>query len=134
MPSLDQRNRTGIGRYVLASLGSLGTMTNAWHRLGVYLDLREDPEVEARRKSERSGRWLARSVKWALEAALGFVVFIVVFCVLALIVHLISGDMSPRGVLVDGLRFFAVALTIAMVVFFVGRWLYWFADRLIQKG
>jgi hypothetical protein len=51
-----------------------------------------------------------------------------------LIVHLISGDTSPRGILVDGLRFFGVALTIAMVVFFVGRWLYWFADRWIQKG
>ena len=109
-------------------------MTSAWHRLGVYLDLRKDPAIEARRKSERPKHWVARIVKWVLEAALGLAAFIVFFCVLALIVHLISGDMSPRRVLVDGLRFFAWALTIAMVVFFVGRWLYWFADRWIQKG
>ena len=109
-------------------------MDGTWHRLGVFLDLREDPAVEARRKSERPKHWVARSAKWVLEAALGCAAFIVFFCVLALIVHLIGGDTSPRGVLVDGLRFFAVALTIAMVVFFVGRWLYWFADRWIQKG
>jgi hypothetical protein len=98
------------------------------------LDLREGPEPEARRKPERPEHWLARIVKSALEVVRAIVVFIVLFCVLALIVHLISGDTSPHGVLVDGLRFFAVALTIAMVVFFVGRWLYWFADRWIQKG
>lgn len=79
-------------------------------------------------------RWLARSVRWVLEVTLGCAAFIIFFCVLPLIVHLISGDTSPRGVLVDGLRFFGVALTIATVVFFVGRWLYWFADRWIQKG
>jgi H+/Cl- antiporter ClcA len=109
-------------------------MTSAWHRLGVYLDLREDPAAEARRKSERSKHWVARIVKSVFEVALAGVVFLVFFCILALIVHLISGDMSPRRVLVDGLRLFAWALTIAMVVFFVGRWLYWFADRWAQKG
>jgi hypothetical protein len=110
------------------------TMTSAWHRLGVYLELREDPVLEARRTSERPKHLVARFVKWVLELLFAGVVFIVFFCVLALIVHLIGGDTSPRGVLVDGLRFFGVALTIAMVVFFVGRWLYWFADRWIQKG
>jgi hypothetical protein len=109
-------------------------MTSAWHRLGVYLDLREDPVREARRKSELPKHRVVRIVKWVFEAALGCVAFIIFFCVLALIVHLISGDMSPRRVLLDGLRLFAWALTIAMVVFFVGRWLYWFADRWIQKG
>jgi hypothetical protein len=109
-------------------------MTSAWHRLGVYLDLREDPAVDARRKSERPKHLAGRIGKSVLEAALVSVAFVIFFCVLALIVHLISGDMSPRGVLVDGLLFFAVALTIAMVAFFVGRWLYWFADRWARKG
>jgi hypothetical protein len=102
-------------------------------RIGVYLDLREDPDSAARREAERSGHWLVRGVKWVLEAALGFAIFIAFFCVLALIVHSISGDMSPSGVLEDGLRFFGFALGIAMVVFFVGRWLYWGADRWVRK-
>jgi lipopolysaccharide/colanic/teichoic acid biosynthesis glycosyltransferase len=110
------------------------TMTSAWHRLGVYLDLREDPALEARQRLERPKHSVARIVKWGLDVALVSVVVIVFFCVLALIAHLIGGDTSPRGVFVDGLRFFGVALTIAMVVFFVGRWLYWFADRWIRKS
>jgi hypothetical protein len=109
-------------------------MDGAWHRLGVYLDLREDPDSEALRKADQSDHRVVRGIKWVLEAALGFAVFIAFFCVLALIVHLISGDTSPSGVLVDGLRFFGFALGIAMVVFFVGRWLYWFTDRWIRKG
>jgi hypothetical protein len=110
-------------------------MDGAWHRLGVYLDLREDPDLEARRKSARSNYWFGRLVKGVFEAALFVAICVVFFCVLALIVHLvIGGDTSLRGVLVDGLRFFGVALTIAMIVFFVGRWLYWFADRWIHKG
>jgi hypothetical protein len=108
-------------------------MDGAWHRLGVYLDLREDPDAGVRRKAERSKPWAARAAKWVLEAALGFAIAIVFFCVLALIVHLISGDVSPRDVLVDGLRLFGFALGIAMVVFFVGRWVYWVADRWIRK-
>lgn len=109
-------------------------MDGAWHRLGVFLDLREDPDSEARRKARQSGHWLARGVKWVFEAALGFAVFIAFFCVLALIFHLIDGDLSPGGVFMDGLRFFGFALTIALVVFFVGRWLYWGADRWVRKG
>jgi Kef-type K+ transport system membrane component KefB len=109
-------------------------MTNAWHRLGVYLDLREDLVAEARRESGRPRHRAGRIAKSVLEVALAIAAFIVFFCVLALIVHLISGDTSTRGVLVDGLRFFAWALTAAMVVFFLGRWLYWFADRWVRKG
>lgn len=88
-------------------------MTGAWHRLGVYLDLREDPAAEARRESERPERLAGRIVKPVLEVALVSAAFLVFFCVLALIVHLVGGDTSPRGVLADGLLFFAVALTIA---------------------
>jgi hypothetical protein len=109
-------------------------MANAWHRLGVYLDLREDPVLEARRKSVRPESWIVRIAKGVREVAFVSGAFLVLFCVLALIVHLFSGDTSPRGVLIDGLRFFGVALTIATVAFFVGRWLYWFADRWVQKG
>ena len=109
-------------------------MTSAWHRLGVYLDLREDPAVEARRKSERPEHLVGRIVKSVLGVTLVSAAFLILFCVLALTVHLISGDTSPRGVLADGLLFFAVALTIATVAFFVGRWLYWFADRWIRRS
>lgn len=104
-------------------------MDGAWHRLGVYLDLREDPDSAARRKDQRSDHWIVRAIKSALQAALGIVILIVFTCVLALIVHLISGDTSPHAVLVDGLRFFGFALGIGMVFFFVGRWLYWIVDR-----
>ncbi|HEV7399262.1 MAG TPA: hypothetical protein VGN84_03235 [Solirubrobacterales bacterium] len=58
-------------------------MTSAWHRLGVYLDLREDAVLEARRKSERPGHWAGRIGKSVFEAALAIVVFIIIFCVLA---------------------------------------------------
>lgn len=78
-------------------------MDGAWHRLGVLFD-------------------------FALVIAVGAVFF----CVLALIVHLVlGGDTSPHGVLASGLRLFAVVWTIALVVFLVGRWVYWFADRWI---
>jgi magnesium-transporting ATPase (P-type) len=113
-------------------------MDGAWHRLGVSLDLREDPDSEARRKARQSssarGRvgYLARSL---IEIALLLVACVLFFSVLVLIVHLVfGGNTNPRGVLVAGLRSFGVALTIAMVVFFVGRWLYWFADRRMRQG
>lgn len=109
-------------------------MSGAWQRLGEYLDLREDPDLPAQGKAEQSRHRVARGIEWLLGAALGFAVFIVFFCAVALVVHLISGDTNPRDVLVDGLRFFGLALTIAMAVFFLGRWLYWFADRWIQKS
>ena len=69
-----------------------------------------------------------------MAAALGLAIFIVPFCVVALIVHLIGGDASPHDVFVDGLRFAGFALTVALLAFFAGRWLYWFADRWIRKG
>jgi hypothetical protein len=68
-------------------------------------------------------------LKGLLDVALFLAVGVVLFCVVALIVHLIGGDASPRGVFVDGLRFFGAAWGLALVVYAVGRWVYWFADR-----
>jgi hypothetical protein len=115
-------------------MGSGEAMKDTWHRLGVYLDLREDPDPEAGREADRSSSWLVRTMKGILVLVLVSAVLIVFFCVLALIVHLISGDVSLRRVLGDGLRFFAVAFSIAVVAFFLGRWLYWFADRWVRPS
>lgn len=90
-------------------------MASTWHRLGVYLEVREDPVLEARRKAERPRRLIGRIWSWILDVALAVVAFVLVFCVLALMVHLADGDTSARSVLADGLRFFGVALTIATV-------------------
>jgi hypothetical protein len=68
-----------------------------------------------------------------LEVALFVAVCVAFFCALGLVVHLVfGGDTSPRAILVSGLRLFGVALTIAMVAFFVGRWVYWLVDRWIR--
>ena len=93
------------------------------------MELREDPEAKGVGEARRSGHWLVRALKWVLEAVVGFAVFIAFFCVVALVVHLIRGDIGLRSVFIDGLRLFAGALAIAMLAFYVGRWVYWFADR-----
>lgn len=103
-------------------------MNSAWHRLGQWLEIREDPAETARKEVQRGKPWAVRLSAWVLEVSIAVLVAVAFFSVLALIVHLVSGDATPGGVLVDGLRFFGVALGVAAVAFFVGRWLYWFAD------
>jgi hypothetical protein len=104
-------------------------MSDAWQRLGVFLELREDPEAEARRNAGRS-RFGARVAKLLLHLALLLAAGVVFFCALTLVLDLVlGGDVSPRGVFVGGLRLFAGVWTVALVAFFVGRWVYWFVDR-----
>lgn len=109
-------------------------MSSAWNRLGLWLEIREDPAAKARKEVQGSKPWVVRLSGWVLEALIGLVVAVAVCSVLALIVHLVSGDTTLRGVLTDGLRFFGAALGVAMGVFFVGRWLYWFADLWVGKS
>jgi hypothetical protein len=86
----------------------------------------------AARPDSTTGR-ICSFLKSIVEVALFVAICVAFFCVLGLIVHLVfGGDTSPRDILVGGLRLFGVALTIAMVVFFVGRWVYWLVDRRIH--
>jgi hypothetical protein len=110
--------------------GSRQSVNEAWQRLGVFFELRDDAGSEARKRAERSQPWPVRIAKLVLAFVLVVAVGTLFFSVVALVVHLVGGgDTSPHGVLVSGLRLFAVAWVIAMLVFFVGRWVYWLADR-----
>jgi hypothetical protein len=90
----------------------------AWHRLGMYFGLLEDPDSEALEGAEHLD-FRARARAWTLQTAIGAVFFFA----LMLIVHLVNGgDTDPGALLLRALRFFGVAWSVGLLVIGVERW------------
>lgn len=99
------------------------------HRVAVYFGLRSDLAAasEARRDQRR---WPARLWNLALQVLLfnaGAILAISVFVFIGRIVF--GGDLGLRDVLEDSAEFWGAILFIALLVFWVGRWVLWFAKR-----
>jgi hypothetical protein len=106
-------------------------MKSKWHRLGVFLDLREDPR-SGQKGARQKGGLLGLTTKSIRESAFGIAVLIAFFCIASLIIHLVRGNVDPTEVLVDGGRLLLGTLGTLAIVYLLGQWLYWIADRWVR--